>query len=153
MNHLKVKQLNYLVELLINYCVEKKITNLTLNYALKKNQRILGEAVKSIDDSVSQELKDLEKKAFDLGGDKIKTTVEAEKDLAEEQKTKFENQFSTGFELLTDEEKARHKELADEFNEFMKEENDTQLYMIDFAKIEDIPIEYQYLDILENFIR
>ena len=37
MKHIETKQLNAELIALINYCVENKVTNFTLNYALNKN--------------------------------------------------------------------------------------------------------------------
>jgi hypothetical protein len=137
MKHIETKQLNAELIALINYCVENKVTNFTLNYALNKNLKRITTSIEEVDKCISQELKDLETKIWE----------EAKKINAESP------EFINGLDVLTDEESAKRIELMDEYNKAMQEESDVELYLIDPLKIEEIKIEFAYLTILGKFLK
>jgi hypothetical protein len=137
MTHFETKQLNAELIALINYCVENKVTNFTLNYALNKNLKRITTSIEEVDKCISQELKDLETKIWE----------EAKKINAESP------EFINGLDVLTDEESAKRIELMDEYNKAMQEESDVELYLIDPLKIEEIKIEFAYLTILGKFLK
>ena len=78
MKHIDVQNLQYQLGALINHCVEKKVTNLHLNYGLKKNVTIVDKAINDIRAGISEELIELETKIVELG------KAENEKKKAEE---------------------------------------------------------------------
>lgn len=137
MKHIEIKQLNAELIALINYCVEQKQTNFTLNYALNKNLKRITASIEEVDKCISQELKDLEAKIWE---EAKKINPEAP-------------DFVNGLDILSDEEKAKRLELMDEYNKAMNEESDVELYMIDPSKIEDVKIEFIYLTILGKFLK
>jgi hypothetical protein len=137
MTHIETKQLNAELIALINYCVENKVTNFTLNYALNKNLKRITTSIEEVDKCISQELKDLEAKIWE----------EAKKINAEVPN------FEDGLGILTEEEKAKRLELYAEYTKAMQEESDVELYLIDPLKIEEIKIEFAYLIILGKFLK
>jgi hypothetical protein len=137
MTHFETKQLNSELIALINYCVEQKITNFTLNYALNKNLKRITTSIEEVDKCISQELKDLETKIW-----------EAAKEINAEAPN-----FEDGLVILTEEEKAKRLELYAEYTKAMQEESDVELYLIDPLKIEEIKIEFAYLTILGKFLK
>lgn len=137
MTHFETKQLNSELIALINYCVEQKITNFVLNYALNKNLKRITASIEEVDKCISQELKDLETKIWE----------EAKKINAETPK------FEDGLIILTKEEKVARETLMAEYNKAMQEESDVELYLIDPLKIEEIKIEFAYLTILGKFLK
>jgi len=141
MKHIEVKNLWEGLNILVEYISKNKIKNTYLNYGLKKNARILERATKLIQDSISEELIALEKKAYSAGEDLVK-------DL--EDKT---NAYQLGFATLTEEEKELHTTLAKEYNEFLQKESDVTLYMLDLEEVKHTEMEFQPSSILENFIK
>lgn len=135
MKHIEVKHLQLELNALINHCVEKKVAIFHVNYGLDRNMTKINAAVEEINKHVSQELKDLEKKVYDLAKEKDK-----------------ENDFDFGLKLLTKKEKARRDELMAEYNKAMAEENDLELYLLDIGKIEGLTIEFPFYQILKKFL-
>ena len=65
MKNYKVKMLFEGVSELLNYCYKQNIKNIVLTTRLNQNLILLKDATEIIDKCVSQELKDLEKKAWE----------------------------------------------------------------------------------------
>ena len=66
MNHKEVKQLAQELVMLVNHCVEKKVDIYHVNYGLDRNMTKLTTASEAISKNVSQELKDMEEKIWEL---------------------------------------------------------------------------------------
>lgn len=152
MKHIDVQNLQYQLGALINYCVEKKVTNLHLNYGLKKNVTIVDNAIKEIRDGISTELIDLETKIVELG--------KAENDKKKEEGVEFPNflqaldvNLKTGLTLASEEDAARYDVLIKEYRAFLEEESDIQLYKIDMDKLDGVELEFNYVEILDKFLK
>lgn len=141
MTHLEVKNLWEGLNILVDYIATNKIKNTYLNYGIKKNVRILEKAVSLIQESISEELIALEKKAYAAGAELAKESQEAT------------DIYQLGFATLTEDEKALHASLAKEYREFLQKESDVKLYMLDLKEVQETKMEWQPASILENFIK
>ncbi len=130
MKHHQVLKMQGNLITLIAYCIEQKIDNFNLLYALRRNLNKVNSAVKDIQSGFNTDLLALEQKAYDLG-------------VAE--KLSFEESIG----LLSTEDQEHHTKLLTEYNEAMNEENDLVLYLINPDKIEGVNIEYDKLILLE----
>jgi hypothetical protein len=139
MTHLEVKQKQKDLIRLLNHLIKTKEGTFYINYALDRNYTLLTKEVQAIEKNVSQELKDLETKAFDL--------AKGNKNLPEDKI------FESGLTMLDEKDKVRHSELMDEYLKAMQEENDLKLYFLDPEKIGDIKIEYPFFQILKTFFK
>ena len=137
MKHIEIKQLNAELIALINYCVEQKQTNFTLNYALNKNLKRITASIEEVDKCISQELKYIETKIWE---EAKKINPEAP-------------DFEDGLSILNQDEMERRTELMEKYTKAMNEESDVELYMIDPSKIEDVKIEFEPLIILGKFLK
>lgn len=137
MKHFEVKVLVVELRDLISYCALNEINLFHLQYGLDINHEILSKAESAIDRNLSQELKDIEKKVWDLA-----KTINNEHPI-----------FLDGVALLSDVEKKSRFELLAECNEALKEENDVQLYYLDKDKLSDIRMSRKYFLILRNFVK
>ena len=129
MKHQEILILQQQLNALINHCVEKKVDIFHVNYGLDRNQTRLNTAVEAIMKSVSQELKDLEAKVFELCKDK-----------------------TFDITLLNKKEQARHRELFADYTLAMQDENEMEIFMLDPSKVEGIKIEYPFYLILKQFL-
>lgn len=140
MTHREVQEHYGITVEMINYCTKAKVCNFHLNYALNENYERFGKAVKAITAVVNEELKAIEKEAYDLGkaGSKI---------------TDDQIIFAIGFKLLTDEKKARHAELMPDFEKAMDEENEVKIYYVNPEKIQDIEMDFAHVQLLKRFYK
>lgn len=142
MKHIEVRNLHYATIGLINYLIEKKEDNFHLLYGLQRNLERLQSAVKTIEDSIAPELKEIETKAAELGKKALKEKPE--------EKT---NPVEYGISLLTKEEQEKHTALMKKYTEFMDEENEAFIpYLLNPDKLEGIKIEYEYMLVLNKFL-
>lgn len=146
MNHATVRQINERVNELAQYCVNEKIKNGHVNWAISRNLKILGKAVEEISNEASQELKDIEKKMYESGKEKFEKLSE------EERKNLTQNDvFTLGFNELTEKEKERQVELLEEFNRFLQQESNVELYKMNEDEIKECNIELQWMMFLNEF--
>jgi len=146
MKHQEVKGLQQQLIMLLNECVEKKISIFHLNWGLDKNLVKINKAVEEINKSISKELIELDQKALDLG-------KEANQRLEVSEQTTDDNiLFNAGLILLSEDEQAKRIELSKEFVKSMEEENDLKLYILDPSKLENLNLEYPYFLILKKFL-
>lgn len=146
MNHAIVRQINERVNELAQYCIREKITNGHVNWAISRNLKILQKAVEEIANGASQELKDIETKMYTIGKEKFDALPE------EERKNLTQNDvFKLGFNELTKKEKDRQVELLEEFNRFLQQESDIELYKINENEIKECNIELQWMMFLNEF--
>jgi hypothetical protein len=113
---------------------------------LNKIEKILTDEIKLIDDSVSVELKEIEKKAFELANAKL---VE----MTEEEKTNINNVFMIGYMELTNEDKERHAVLYTEYVKFLEMESDIKVNNVNMALCPNVELNYDAVSILRNFIQ
>jgi len=140
MKNIEIKQLNAELIFLINHCIESKNNNFYLNYALNKNGQRLKKAIEEMDKAVPEELKTIEGKIWSAAAEIAKGT---------ENEPKFED----GIPSLTDEEALRRAELMKDYNEFLQEDTDINLYYLDADKCQDANLEFEFVTILNNFIK
>lgn len=140
MKNIEIRQLNTDLIFLINHCIESKNNNFYLNYALNKNGQRLKAAIESIDKLVPDELKIIENKIWAAAVEKAK-------------ETEVQATFDLGISVLTDEEAARRLELMNDFNEVLQQDTDINLYYLNADKCQDINLEFEYVTILNNFIK
>lgn len=138
MKNIEIKQLNAELIFLINHCIESKNNNFYLNYALNKNGQRLKKAIEDMDKAVPEELKTIEAKIWSAAAEKT---------------TEGEPKFEDGIPSLTDEEALRRAELMKDYNDFLQEDTDINLYYLDADKCEDINLEFEFVTILNNFIK
>ena len=140
MTNQEILTFNEEVQIFAEYLVRTKSRNTTLNYAIDANFRRLKPVVEAIYKQVNEDLKELEKKAYDA--------VKVEND------TRSYNELvSAGLETLTEEEQKKHKELMVEYNKWMAEENtEFEVYKVKFEKVESAEIELPYMGILNKML-
>lgn len=134
MKHGEVWQLHQQLSTLIKHCVDKRVDICHVHYGLDKNLTKLQSATELINKNVSQELKDMEKKVWELA------------------KKKSEEAPVFDVSLLSKKDKQVHDELFAKYLEFMNETNDFEPYLLNPAKIEDLKIEFPFYQILKNFL-
>ena len=134
MNHKEVKQLAQELVMLVNHCVEKKVDIYHVNYGLDRNMTKLTSASEAISKNVSQELKDMEEKIWELA-----------------KKKDVENPVFSP-ELLSKKDKLQHEELFTKYLEFLEEPDDFEPYLLNPDKLEGLKIEFPFYQILKNFL-
>jgi len=144
MTHADIRFLWEALNVFIKYVADNDIKNHYLNYGLKKNGIILEKEFKLIQESTSQRLIELERKAIELGNAKLSDSTERTDSTP----------YLLGYVELTEEEKVEHTVLAQEFNTFLQTKNDTKLYMLKFSveEMKKLPLTWQMSNILANFV-
>jgi len=141
MKNYKVKMLFEGVSELLNYCYKQNIKNIVLTTRLNQNLILLKDATEIIDKCVSQELKDLEKKAWEALELKKKEMIEA--------KESIDNlNFFDALKLLSEEEKEKHTELMKEYEKDMDKEYVIKLILIDVEDLKNTSIDPRYSPLL-----
>ena len=141
MKNYKVKILFEGVSELLNYCYKQNIKNIVLTTRLNQNLILLKDATEIIDKCVSQELKDLEKKAWEALELKKKEMIEA--------KESIDNlNFFDALKLLSEEEKEKHTELMKEYEKDMDKEYVIKLILIDVEDLKNTSIDPRYSPLL-----
>jgi len=147
MKNQEVKQLQFELNVLTNYCVQKDVKNFALNRIIRRNSKIIAEAVAEIDADISKDLIALEEEAVRLAEFEISK-------MSEEQKKKNLNKTEYGLLLLSDEDKKKHEELMIDYKSLMQEECDLKLYILeDLSKIESVDLPLAYDNILSKFLK
>lgn len=145
MKNYKVKMLFEGVSELLNYCYKQNIKNIVLTTRLNQNLILLKDATEIIDKCVSQELKDLEKKAWEALELKKKEMIEA--------KESIDNlNFFDALKLLSEEEKEKHTELMKEYEKDMDKEYVIKLILIDVEDLKNTSIDPRYSPLLAELI-
>jgi len=141
MKNYKVKMLFEGVSELLNYCYKQNIKNIVLTTRLNQNLILLKDATEIIDKCVSQELKDLEKKAWEALELKKKEMIEA--------KESIDNlNFFDALKLLSEEEREKHTELMKEYEKDMDKEYVIKLILIDVEDLKNTSIDPRYSPLL-----
>jgi len=141
MKNYKVKMLFEGVSELLNYCYKQNIKNIVLTTRLNQNLILLKDATEIIDKCISQELKDLEKKAWEALELKKKEMIEA--------KESIDNlNFFDALKLLSEEEKEKHTELMKEYEKDMDKEYVIKLILIDVEDLKNTSIDPRYSPLL-----
>jgi len=141
MKNYKVKMLFEGVSELLNYCYKQNIKNIVLTTRLNQNLILLKDATEIIDKCVSQELKDLEKKAWEALELKKKEIIEA--------KESIDNlNFFDALKLLSEEEREKHTELMKEYEKDMDKEYVIKLILIDVEDLKNTSIDPRYSPLL-----
>jgi hypothetical protein len=107
---------------------------------LNKNGQRLKKAIEEMDKAVPEELKTIEGKIWSAAAEIAKGT-------------ETEPKFEDGIPSLTDEEALRRAELMKDYNEFLQEDTDINLYYLDADKCQDANLEFEFVTILNNFIK
>jgi hypothetical protein len=145
MKNYKVKMLFEGVSELLNYCYKQNIKNIVLTTRLNQNLILLKDATEIIDKCVSQELKDLEKKAWEALELKKKEMIEA--------KESIDNlNFFDALKLLSEEEREKHTELMKEYEKDMDKEYVIKLILIDVEDLKNTSIDPRYSPLLAELI-
>jgi len=145
MKNYKVKMLFEGVSELLNYCYKQNIKNIVLTTRLNQNLILLKDATEIIDKCISQELKDLEKKAWEALELKKKEMIEA--------KESIDNlNFFDALKLLSEEEKEKHTELMKEYEKDMDKEYVIKLILIDVEDLKNTSIDPRYSPLLAELI-
>jgi len=141
MKNYKVKMLFEGVSELLNYCYKQNIKNIVLTTRLNQNLILLKDATEIIDKCISQELKDLEKKAWEALELKKKEMIEA--------KESIDNlNFFDALKLLSEEEREKHTELMKEYEKDMDKEYVIKLILIDVEDLKNTSIDPRYSPLL-----
>jgi len=145
MKNYKVKMLFEGVSELLNYCYKQNIKNIVLTTRLNQNLILLKDATEIIDKCISQELKDLEKKAWEALELKKKEMIEA--------KESIDNlNFFDALKLLSEEEREKHTELMKEYEKDMDKEYVIKLILIDVEDLKNTSIDPRYSPLLAELI-
>jgi len=141
MTHEEVLDLEVRINNLIAHFLEEGIKNFNLNYGLNKNLDRITEAAQEVRKGAVPELLQLEEKAFKLA---------KKEPIKEESRNEA---YLRGVSLLSEEEQKRHKELMEDYDKYLQEENDLQLYLIDPKKIESIEVDFRATRSLDIFLK
>ena len=146
MKYSEVQRLGRDFEVLKGIVRESKIVNTYFNMELNKIEKILTREIKLIDDSVSADLKEIEKKAFEIANEKLV-------DMTEEEKTNLNNVFMIGYKELTEADKEKHAVLYAEYIKFLEMESDIKVNNINMSLCPNVELNYDAVAILSNFIQ
>ncbi len=162
--HNEVKTLNEALAPLINYLVSLKIKSTPLWYALNRNVERMAKANAEFDKVAKNkfpELFELEDRAAELAvpiNEKIQkeNAKLAEKEKDSEVKTPAKKLLTLVDALgkLSKEEQDKHKELIVEYNRFLAEEDDVQVYRIKKEVLDSLEVELDFwaVRVLSQFI-
>lgn len=130
MKHAEVRELYQQTEALIAHLIEQRNTNFHVNLVLARARKDLMTEIELIESTVNARLKELEMKAFELGG----------------------NNHTAGLSKLSPEELIERNELYAKFEQDMQAESSFVLNAkIDPDKCSELKIEFAYTTILSKF--
>lgn len=153
MNHREVVELKNGIDALINHCIQRHIANYHLNYGLDKNQEHLLSSINAIDKATNKDLIEFEKKVWALAKVEIgKLETENKKLPNEDQLPIPKDVFGFGLNFVTAKERKQRIKWMEDYEEFMKEEDDFKIFLLNPDKVGELDIEYPYYKVLRKFL-
>ena len=164
MIHSEVKTVNEALAPLINYLVALKVKNTTIYYALNRNVERMAKANTEFDKVAKNkfpELFEIEDKAVALAqpiNEKIEKDnakiAEKEKDLEVKTPAKPFLTIAEALGKLSKDDQDKHKALIVEYNKFLAEEDDVQIYTIKKEVLDSLEVELDFwaVRVLSQFI-
>lgn len=163
MKHAEVIFAEEIIGDLIEYFAMNKVNNFPLHYGLQKNLERITKAANLIRKGAAPDLIELEKKAYELASkafekEQASAAKEAEKNPGAEaqpapNRPKDGELVMKGFALLSKKEKEQHANLLKEYNEFLQQENDLEIFYIDYERISSLDLDFAMSSKLALFVK
>jgi len=155
MNRYETVELKNGIDALINHCIQRHIANYHLNYGLDKNQERLLVCVERVTRLTNKDLVELEKKVWALAEMEIlKLPQEEQLEIRKRQQLKPPHTYDTfgfGLKFVTEKERNQRIKWMADYDVFMKEEDDFEIFYLNPDKVGELDIEYPYYKILRKF--